>query len=88
MNFLPQLSDLIPLQNGFYSFRAQTDQRHPVDPDSYTVWLQGESPTYILNEDTQPVIRAIEVSRTAYKDEFRQKYSISQLECIFIFIII
>ena len=30
-----------------------------------------ESPTYILDEDTQPVIRAIGVSHTAYKDEFR-----------------
>ena len=29
-------------------------------------------PTYILNEDTQPVIRAIGVSHTACKDEFRQ----------------
>ena len=36
------------------------------------MWLQGESPTYILNEDTQPVIRAIGVSHTACKDEFRQ----------------
>ena len=34
--------------------------------------MQGESPTYILNEDTQPVIRAIGVSHTACKDEFRQ----------------
>ena len=34
--------------------------------------MQGESPTYILNEDTQPVIRAIGVSQTACKDEFRQ----------------
>ena len=37
-----------------------------------TLQLQGESPTYILNEDTQPVIRAIGVSHTACKDEFRQ----------------
>ena len=29
-------------------------------------------PTYILDEDTQPVIRAIGVSHTACKDEFRQ----------------
>ena len=29
-------------------------------------------PIYILNEDTQPVIRAIGVSHTACKDEFRQ----------------
>ena len=29
-----------------------------------TLLFQGESPTYILNEDTQPVIRAIGVSQT------------------------
>ena len=44
------------------------------------------SPTYILNEDTQPVIRAIGVSHTACKDEFRQSIR-SQLECILSFII-
>ena len=33
--------------------------------------VEGESPSYILNEDTQPVIRAIGVSHTACKDEFR-----------------
>ena len=71
MHFLPQLSDFVPLRNGFNSFRAQTDQHHPVDSDSY-IELQGESPTYILNEDTQPAIRAIGVSHTAYKDVFRQ----------------
>ena len=32
MHFLPQLSDFVPLENAFYSFRAQTDQYHPVDP--------------------------------------------------------
>ena len=37
-----------------------------------TLLLQGESPTCILNEDTHPVIRAIGVSHTACKDEFRQ----------------
>ena len=37
-----------------------------------TLWLQGESPIYILNEDRQPVIRAIRVSHTACKDEFRR----------------
>ena len=46
---------------------------------------QHYNTTYILNEDTQPVIRAIGVSHTACKDEFRQKKSISQLKCIFIF---
>ena len=25
MHFLPQLSDFVPLRNGFYSFREQTD---------------------------------------------------------------
>ena len=35
-------------------------------------YARGESRTYILNEDTQPVIRAIGVSHTACKDEFRQ----------------
>ena len=36
------------------------------------VYIQGESPTNILNEDTHPVIRAIGVSHTACKDELRQ----------------
>ena len=71
MDFLPQLSHFVPLRNGFYSFRAQTAKHHPVDPDSYTVVARGVS-TYILNEDTQPVIRAIVVSHTACKYEFRQ----------------
>ena len=35
--------------------------------------MQVESPTYFLNKDTHPVIRAIEVSLTACKDEVRQK---------------
>ena len=34
--------------------------------------LLWESPAYILNEDTQLVIRAIGVSHTACKDEFRR----------------
>ena len=34
--------------------------------------LQGESPTCTLNEDTRAVIRAIGVSHTACKYEFRQ----------------
>ena len=32
--FPSQLSDFVPLRNGFYRFRAQTDKHHPVDPDS------------------------------------------------------
>ena len=50
-------------------------------PTNITLWtlvqatlqFQGEPPpTYILNEDTHPVIRAIGVSHTACKCEFRQ----------------
>ena len=46
MHFLPQLSDFVPLKNGFYSVRAQTDQHHPVDPDSYTVVARGVADLY------------------------------------------
>ena len=42
-----------------------------------TLYLQGESPTYILNEDTQPVIRATGVSHTACKYEFRQIFCLT-----------
>ena len=38
----------------------------------YNIIFEGKSPTYILNEDSHPVIRAIGVSHTACKDEFRQ----------------
>ena len=47
MHFLPQLSDYVPLRNGFYSFRAQTAYHHPVDPDSYTaVGARGVADLY------------------------------------------
>ena len=47
IHFLPQLSDFVPLTNGFYSFRAQTDQHHPVDPGtSYTVVARGVADLY------------------------------------------
>ena len=45
----------------------------------------GESPTYALNEDTQPVIRAIGVSHTACKDEVRQ-YLRSHSWSVFLFL--
>ena len=32
MHFLPQLSDFVPLKNGFYSFRAQADLTSPCWP--------------------------------------------------------
>ena len=86
LHFFPQLSDLPPLKNGFYSVRAQTDNITPVDPGtSCTAVSRGVADLYVLNEDTQPVIRAIGVSHTARKDEFTTKSSISQLGCIFIF---
>ena len=43
----------------------------------------GESPTYILDEDTQPVIRAIGVSHTLQRG-VSTKYSILKLECFFL----
>ena len=46
-HFLPQLSDFVPLKNGFYSFRALTDQHHPVDPGTnYTVVARGVADPY------------------------------------------
>ena len=52
-----------------------------------TLQLQGELPTYILNEDTQPVIRAIGESHTACKDELRQDNR-SHRRSVFFFVII
>ena len=46
IHFLPQLSDFVPLRNGFYSFREQTDCHYPVDPDSYTVVARGVADLY------------------------------------------
>ena len=46
MHFLPQRSDFVPIKNGFYSFRAQTDHHHPVEPDSYTVVARGVADLY------------------------------------------
>ena len=37
-----------------------------------SLYLQRESPTYILDEDTQSATRAIGVSHTAGKDESGQ----------------
>ena len=47
MHFLPQLSDFVPLRNGFYlSFPRTDDKHHPVDPDSYTVVARGVAYLY------------------------------------------
>ena len=48
-----------------------------------TLLLLGESPTYILNEDTQLVMRAIGVSHTACKDEVRQHILSHSSWCVF-----
>ena len=42
MHFLPQLSDVVPLKNGFFSICARIDYHHPVDTGtSYAVVLRG-----------------------------------------------
>ena len=47
MPFLPQLSDFVPLRSWFYSFRAQIDLHHPVDPGtSYFVVPRGVADLY------------------------------------------
>ena len=46
MHFLPHLSDFVPVKNKLYSFRAQTDEHHPVDPDSYAVVARGVTDLY------------------------------------------
>ena len=82
MHFLPQLSDFVPLTNRFCSFRAHTNITLLT---LIATLFQGESPTYILNEDTQPVIRAIGVSHSLQRWVSTES-SISQLECTFIFV--
>ena len=55
---------------------------------SYTVVLRGVADLYVVDEDTQPVIRAIGVSHTACEDEFRRSLgSHSWMGCCSIFII-
>ena len=41
MHFLPQRPKFVPLYNGIYIFRAQTDKHHTVDADRYTVVARG-----------------------------------------------
>ena len=72
MHFLPQLSDVVPLRNGFYSISAHRLTKITLLTLIATLQLQGESYTCILDEETQPVMRAIGISHTACKDEFRQ----------------
>ena len=57
----------------------------PVDPDSYTVVVTGVADLY----DTQLVIRAIGVSNTACRDEFRRNLRSHSWRSVFsLFIII
>ena len=52
MHFLRQLSDFVPLRNGFYSFVVFAHRLtnitllDPVDPDSYTVVARGVADLY------------------------------------------
>ena len=51
-----------------------------------TLKLQGESPTYVLNKDTHPAIRAIGVSPTACENmSFDELIDLTAGECIVIF---
>ena len=69
MHFLPQLSDVVSLGNGFI-VSAHRLTNITLLTLIATLQLQGESPTNVLNENKQPVIRAIGVSYTASIDEF------------------
>ena len=87
MHFIPQLSDLSPSELGFIV------STHKITNITLltlmvTLQLQGESPTYILYEDTQPVLRAIGVSHTACKDEFPQNIRSHSCWSVFSFFII
>ena len=81
MHFLPQLSDLTPLKTGFI-VSAHRLTNITLLTLIAPLQLQGESPTYIVNEDTPPVIRAIGVSHTACKNEIRQNI-LSHSWCVF-----
>ena len=84
--FPSQLSDFVPLRNGFYSFRAQTDLNHPVDPDSYTVAVRGVADLYPQWGHTTRNARDRSITHSLQR-WVSTKSSISQLECILIFII-
>ena len=57
MLFFPQLSEFVPLKNGFYRFRAQTDYYYLVDPGSYTAVVPRRVAdlVYILSQPVAPV---------------------------------
>ena len=84
MHFLPQRSDAVPLGNGF-NVSAHKLTNITLLTLIATPCLQGESPTYILNQDTQPIKRAIGVSHTACEDEFKQ-YIPSHSRRVFLFV--
>ena len=71
MRFLPHCQTLFPSKTGFIISAHRLTNITMLNLIA-TLQFQGESPTYILNEDTQPEIRAIEISHTACKDEIRQ----------------
>ena len=73
MHFRPQLSCQIwsPSKTGFI-VSANRLTNITLLTLIAALLFEGESPTYILNEDTQPVIRSIGLSHTACIGEFRQ----------------
>ena len=103
MQFLRQLSDCVPLKNGFYSFRAQTDKHHPVDPGKSYMCCSSKGscrPVSFMRTHTQQYARSeyhtqlanmsFDKSSTSQLESvfsFFIKSSLSQLERIFIYII-
>ena len=83
--FQQQLSDFDPLRNGFI-VSAHRLTNIALLTLTATLSLQGEPPTCILNEETQPIIRGIRASHAACKGEFRQKNILSHSWSVFVFL--
>ena len=83
MLFLSQLSDFVPLRNGFYSFRAQADEDHPVDPDSYTACSCKGCRRPISRHATRNT-RDRSITHILQR-WVATKYSISQVQCFLLF---
>ena len=76
--FHRRLSDFVSLKTGFIvsAYRLVNITLLTLVQQA-TLWFQGESPTYILNEDTHPIIRAIGVAHTASEDEFDEFFELT-----------
>ena len=64
MHFIPQLWILSPSKTGFIVSAHRLVNITLLTLVQTKLWFQGKPPTYILNEDTQAIIRAIGVSHT------------------------